>query len=65
MIKIADALNIEVFELLKPETIIPDDFMLLLENYTADIHRVFGDTVDKIREIYLEQLKKKLLSKQI
>jgi transcriptional regulator with XRE-family HTH domain len=46
--KIADTLNIEAYELLKPDTIIPDNFGLLLEKYSADIYKVFGDSLDNV-----------------
>ena len=57
--KIADALNIEVYELLKPETIIPDNAVNILEKYTADIQKIFGDTLDNIQNHYIQQIKDK------
>ena len=54
--KMADALDIEVYELLKPETVIPDNTVHLLEKYTAEIHRVFGDSVDLILKNYINQI---------
>jgi len=62
--KMADALNIDVYELLKPETIIPDNTANLLEKYTADIHRVFGDSLDSILKNYLQQINKMLKQKK-
>ncbi|WP_461257255.1 helix-turn-helix domain-containing protein, partial [Treponema sp. R80B11-R83G3] len=35
LVKIAEALNIETYELLKPESIIPDNAENILEKYTA------------------------------
>jgi transcriptional regulator with XRE-family HTH domain len=61
--KMADALNIDAYELLKPETIIPDNTVNLLEKYTAEIHRAFGDSLDTILKNYLNQLNNKLNSK--
>ena len=59
LIKIADALNIETYELLKPETIIPDSAENILEKYTADIYRTFGDTLNNIQQNYIKQIKNK------
>jgi transcriptional regulator with XRE-family HTH domain len=61
--KIADAFNIEAYELLKPETIIPDNTVNLLEKYTAEIHRVFGDSLETILKNYIYQVNKKINSK--
>jgi len=58
LVKIAEALNIEVYELFKPETIIPDNAANIIEKYTADIHQVFGDTLNNIQNRYLQQIKK-------
>ena len=55
-----NALNIEAFELLKLETIIPDNTANLLEKYTADIYRVFGDSIENILKDYLRQINNKL-----
>jgi transcriptional regulator with XRE-family HTH domain len=57
LVKMAHAFNIEVYELLKPDTIIPDNVVNILEKYTADIHRVFGDTLSNIQHNYIKQLK--------
>jgi len=59
LVKIADALNIEVYELLKPETIIPDNAVNILEKYTADIYQVFGDALNNIQNDYLKKIKNK------
>jgi len=59
LIKIADALNIETYELLKPETIIPDSAENILEKYTADIYRSFGETLNNIQQDYIKQIKNK------
>ena len=58
--KMADALNIEAYELLKPETIIPDNTVNLLEKYTAEIYTVFEDSLDNILKNYLAQLNKNI-----
>jgi len=62
LVKIADALNIEVYELLKPETIIPDNAINILEKYTADIYRVFGDSLRNIQRNYFNQIKTKKIT---
>jgi len=59
LIKIADALNIETYELLKPETIIPDNAENILEKYTADIYRTFGDALNNLQQNYTKQIKNK------
>jgi hypothetical protein len=55
----ADALDIEAYELLKPETIIPDSAVNIIEKYTADIYQIFGDTLNSIQHNYITQLKNK------
>ena len=59
LVKMADALDIDVYELLKPETIIPDNAVNILEKYTADIYKFFGDTLINIQNDYLTKIKKK------
>jgi len=59
LLKMADILNIEAYELLKPETIIPDNAVNILEKYTADIYQIFGDTLNNIQHNYITQLKNK------
>jgi transcriptional regulator with XRE-family HTH domain len=58
LVKMADALNIETYELLKPETIIPDNAVNILEKYTADISRAVGDALNNIQHNYIKQIKK-------
>jgi transcriptional regulator with XRE-family HTH domain len=60
--KMADALNIEAYELLKPDTIIPDNSINILEKYTADIHHAFEETVNNICNNYIQQLNNKIIS---
>jgi transcriptional regulator with XRE-family HTH domain len=59
LVKMANALNLEVYELLKPETIIPDNAVNILEKYTADIYRIFGKTLSTIHQSYINQIKNK------
>ena len=58
LVKIANALNIEVYELLKPESIIPDNAVNILEKYTADIHQLFGETLHTIQNRYIAKINK-------
>jgi transcriptional regulator with XRE-family HTH domain len=60
LVKIADALNIEAYELLKPETIIPDNIVDILEKYTADIYHTFEESVNNVRNSYIQQLNKQV-----
>jgi len=56
LVKIADALNIEVYELLKPETIIPDNAINILEKYTSDIYKIFGENLQNKQNEYIQQI---------
>ena len=60
LIKMADALSIEAYELLKPETVIPDNAVNILEKYTAEIYQVFGKTLDTIHNNYIEKINSKI-----
>ena len=57
LVKMSDALNIEAYELLKPETIIPDNAVNILEKYTADIYQLFGNALNNIQHKYVKQIK--------
>ncbi|MCL1930307.1 MAG: helix-turn-helix domain-containing protein [Treponema sp.] len=57
--KMADAFNIEAYELLRPETIIPDNAVNILEKYTADIYQTLGNTLNNIQHKYIKQIKNK------
>jgi len=59
LVKIANALNIEVYELFRPETVIPDNAANIIEKYTADIYSNFGDTLINIQNRYIQQINKK------
>jgi len=58
LVKIAEALNIEVYELLKPESIIPDKAANILEKYSSDIYQIFGETLQNIQNHYIQQIDK-------
>ena len=60
--KMADALNIDAYELLRPEKIIPDNTDTLIENYTAEISDLIEESLDNIRKSYIQQLKKNKLT---
>jgi len=57
--KIADAMDIQLYELLKPETVLPDHTADVLEKYTVDIFGAIGETLDNIRNGYIQQLNDK------
>jgi len=57
--KLADALDIQVYELLKPETAPPDHEADMLEKYTADIFSAIGETLNDIRNGYIRQINDK------
>jgi transcriptional regulator with XRE-family HTH domain len=59
LVKMADALSLEVYELLKPENIIPDNAVNILEKYTADIYQTFGETLSTLQQGYIKQIKNK------
>lgn len=61
--KMAESLNIEAYELLKPETIIPDNTVNLLEKYKADIYQVFGDVLNNIHKNFIQQINNKINKK--
>jgi transcriptional regulator with XRE-family HTH domain len=63
LLKMADAFNIEAYELLKPDTVIPDNTVNILEKYTADIYRSFGEILGNINKNYIQQLKKNIHAK--
>ena len=57
--KIADTLNIEAYELLKPEKVLPDNAVNIIEKYTGDIYSIFGKTLEKLCSDYIKNLSKK------
>ena len=50
MVKIAEVLGIEAYELLKPEGLYPDNLNSIIKKYTDDIHFA----LDKIRKDFLK-----------
>ena len=61
LIKIANSLSIEAYELLKPENIIPDNSTNVLEKYSADIYQIFGEILGNIKQEYINQIINKAL----
>ena len=55
MVKLADIFNIEVFELLKPFDIIPDNVNIFMEKYTEDILT----SISHVHNSYKIKLKRK------
>ena len=56
LMKMSKVLNIEVYELLKPESMLPDDAGTIIERYTDDINSAIGKTLDKLCTDYLTTL---------
>jgi len=57
--KMAAILEIEVYELFKPEKILPDTAGNIIEQYSAEIYSVFGEALDNLRTDYINSLPKK------
>ncbi|MDR2701608.1 MAG: helix-turn-helix transcriptional regulator [Spirochaetaceae bacterium] len=59
LVRMANVLDIEAYELLKPEKILPDNVGNIIEKYTDDIHFTFGKMLEKVCADYLKKLPKK------
>jgi transcriptional regulator with XRE-family HTH domain len=57
--KMADTFNIEAFELLRPENSIPDDSANIIDKFTDDIYRIFGESLNNLHDNYISNLSKK------
>jgi len=55
LVKLANVFNIEVFELLKPADITPDNVNIFIEKYTEDIHAA----IFQVHNSYKAKLKKR------
>ena len=55
LVKLADVFTIDVFELLKPEKILPDNVNIFMEKYTEDIYTA----IKEVHKTYTLKLKKK------
>ena len=56
LVKMADTLEIDAYELLKPEKILPDNPVNIIEKYTADIYATFGKTLDNLCSDYINNM---------
>jgi transcriptional regulator with XRE-family HTH domain len=54
--KMADTLNIAVYELLKPGDTLPDNAINIVESYTADIYSTFANLLNTLRNDYINNL---------
>jgi transcriptional regulator with XRE-family HTH domain len=59
LVKLADAFNIEAYELLRPGKTVPDNAAAVIEQYTADIYVSFEQTLNKLQSTYMAQLSEK------
>jgi transcriptional regulator with XRE-family HTH domain len=55
MVKFASALNIEPYELFKPEEAVPPDVSTILNKYTDEALQAVTKTLNRIRGSYLRQ----------
>ena len=54
--KMADIFNIEAYELLKPEGILPDNAANIIEKYTDEIFSTFSKTLHGLSNNYISKL---------
>jgi len=54
----ADVLNIHAYELLKPENILPDNALNVIEKYSDDMHSALEKTINKTSANCIKKLKK-------
>ena len=59
LVRMADVLKVEVYELLKPEKILPDKAIDILEKFSCDIQIEFGKSLEGLYSLYLKKLEKK------
>ena len=59
LVKMADTLGIEAYELLKPAKTLPDNAGDIIEKYTADIHSAFGKILENLCADYISNLRGK------
>jgi len=57
LVKFASALNIEPYELFKPENTLSPEIATALDNWSNDIVEAVAETVKKIHTCYLTQAK--------
>ena len=56
LVKMADTLDIEAYELLKPEKVLPDNAVNIIEKYTDDISVMFNKSLYTLCSSYIENL---------
>ncbi|MDR2185864.1 MAG: helix-turn-helix domain-containing protein [Treponema sp.] len=59
LVKMADTLHIEAYELLKPENTLPDNDINIIETYTADIYSTFGKILNDLCTEYISNIANK------
>jgi transcriptional regulator with XRE-family HTH domain len=57
--KMADAFDIEAFELLRPENSIPDDSINIINKFTDDICILFQKSLNTLHDNYISDISKK------
>ena len=57
--KMANVLKIDLYELFKPEKILPDKAENIIEKYSEDLYISIGEVMDSLRIDYLKSLTKK------
>ena len=57
LIKMSNILNIEAYELLKPDNILPDNTVGIIEKFTDDINSMFGNVLNTLCNSYIDNLK--------
>ena len=58
LVKIANVLKIEVYELFKPDKILPDKAVDILKKFSTDIHVEFGKSLEDLCSNYTKKLEK-------
>ncbi len=58
--KMANALKIEAYELLRPETDIPDTSINVIKKYTSDIYNILQKDLDNLQNNYISKLNNKM-----
>jgi len=57
--KMADTLNIEAYELLKPDKVLPDNTVNIIEKYTDEILSTFSKDLQTLSDNYITNLNNK------
>jgi hypothetical protein len=53
---LAAVLNVPVYELFKPEGVLPDNLVDMVEKYSDDLARMFNNSLGNLRCDYLSKL---------